>query len=205
LAEEHQRGSRLELTTGRIQALVDGIFGFSMTLLVVNLTIPKGLSSGELGATLSGQGRNFYAYALSFLLLATFWVAQHRQSHYFRRSDSRHVWITILMLLFVALMPFSTSLLANYAGTEIAGLVFGGNLTVLGLVSAANWLYATSRRRLVSPDLDQHIVNSDLTRSLVVSGVSATSMVVSVFYAQGSGWVYLVIPVLLVALRARRK
>lgn len=30
----------LVLTKNRLEALVDGIFGFSMTLLVVNLTIP---------------------------------------------------------------------------------------------------------------------------------------------------------------------
>ena len=42
--KEQSETNGLILTRNRLEALVDGIFGFSMTLLVVNLSLPADLS-----------------------------------------------------------------------------------------------------------------------------------------------------------------
>jgi len=194
---ERQQGPRLVLKTNRMEGLADDIFGFAMTLLVVNLTIPRGLPRVQLALTLSGQVNSFYAYALSFLLLASFWVTHHYQFHYISRSDNLHVWINILMLLFVALMPFSTSLLANYSGTELAGLLFGGNLLMLGLFLSFNWIYATSRHHLVRHDIKGEVIAAGVRRSFVTPTVAAIVMVVSLFYPGESSYIYIIIPPLL--------
>jgi uncharacterized membrane protein len=204
VAQEH-RGPRSVLTSNRIEGLADGIFGFAMTLLVVNLIIPRGLPREQLASILSGQVSSFYAYALSFLLLGSFWVTHHHQFHYISRSDDMHAWINILMLLFVALMPFSTSLLANYSGTELSGVLFGGNLVMLGLFMSANWIYATSRRRLVRPDVEVEVIAAGVRRSFVTPTVAAIVIVVSLFYPGESSYIYLIIPPLLFTPCFRRK
>lgn len=92
------------------------------------------------------------------------------------------------MLLFVALMPFSTSILANYT-SNLSAIVFGGNLIVLGLLLMVNWIYATAKYRLVEPELDRDIIARGLRRTLVTIGVSALAVVISIFFPVQSSFV----------------
>ena len=115
---EKSKGSpRFMLTTRRIEALADCIFAFAMTLLVLTLTLPDVMQTKlSLSQLLVAQWPKFFNYALSFLLLAVFWVIHHQQFHVIRRTDSRHVWINVGILMFVALMPFSTDVVGDYGG-----------------------------------------------------------------------------------------
>jgi uncharacterized membrane protein len=192
------------LTKNRLEALVDGIFGFSMTLLVVNLAIPKGSPLSQLGNLLYDQINGFIAYIISFLLLASFWIAHHRQFHYIKHTDGLHIWINILMLLFVALMPFSTSLLANYTST-LSQVIFSGNLIFLGLLLTLNWVYATRKHRLVEPGLDRQIVVRAWRRTIATIFVAVLAMVLSFFYPLQSSYIYLLIFLIFLAPPFRRR
>jgi uncharacterized membrane protein len=198
--KEPIRSSGLFLTKQRLETLVDGIFAIAMTLLVVNLFIPKGAATSELDRILSGQLSSFYAYAIGFLLLASFWVAHHRQFHYIRHTNTTHVWINIFMLLFVALMPFSASTIANYLAVT-SEVIFAGNLLALGLLLMANWIYATRGHRLVEPDLDEVTIKRNLRRTIVAAIVMGLSMI----YPERSLYGYIAILIVLLAPPFRHK
>ncbi len=197
MVEEQRRESRQILSKERLQGLIDAIFAFAMTLLVVDLSVPTGLTRTELNQALSRLGPNFYAYVISFILLATFWVAQHRQFHYIRHTDNRHIWIIIIMLLFVASMPFSTSLLADYSDTRVAEFFFAGNLMGMGLALTGHWVYATVHHHLVEPDLEKGVISNGFRRALLAPGVAALVMIVSIFDPQNAAYVYIAIPLFL--------
>jgi uncharacterized membrane protein len=141
----------LGMTTHRIENLADGIYSIAMTLLVLNLALPEvGTDmtlTTELHTLLFGQTHKFFNYALSFILLAIFWGIQHQQFHFIKRTDRTHLWINICSLMFVALIPFSTSLISDYPDETTAKLFFYLNLFVLGILSALNWTYATKNYR----------------------------------------------------------
>jgi hypothetical protein len=86
-----RKENELGMTTHRIEALTDGIFAIAMTLLVLNLALPEtgnGLTQTvELHKLLIGQTPKFFSYALSFLLLAIYWVLHHRQFHFIKRTE----------------------------------------------------------------------------------------------------------------------
>jgi len=79
--------SELGMTTHRIEALTDGIFAIAMTLLVLNLALPETGNGPELHKLLIGQTHKFFSYALSFLLLALYWVLHHRQFHFIHNRN----------------------------------------------------------------------------------------------------------------------
>ena len=59
------------LTTQRVETLTDGIFAIAMTLLVLNLHVPKlagDLVDQKLPNSLASLWPHFSSYALSFLL-----------------------------------------------------------------------------------------------------------------------------------------
>ena len=69
------------ISKGRLDALTDGVFAFAMTLLVVNLDLPEDFhptSAAELMSALLGLGDTFIAYVVTFLVLASFWLARAR-------------------------------------------------------------------------------------------------------------------------------
>lgn len=188
---------RFVLTTRRIEALADGIFAIAMTLLVLTLTLPD-MTQTKLGLyqLLAAQWPKFFNYALSFVLLAIFWIIHHQQFHVIRRTDRLHVWINIGILMFVALMPFSTDVMGDYSNQTLAELLFGANLLLLGLLFSLNWWYACRNHRLVDPDLDREIIVRGLRRSFITPVVAAVSMIISLFIPRWGLTVYILIPVI---------
>ena len=191
----------LGMTTHRIENLADGIFSIAMTLLVLNLALPEvetGLTlTTELHTLLFGQTHKFFNYALSFILLAIFWIIQHQQFHFIKRTDHTHLWINIFSLMFVALVPFSTSLTGDYPNETVAKLFFDLNLFILGSLNVLNWTYATKDYRLVDRSLDPRRIAVGNRRDAVIPVVALLAMVLSLIIPKWSSCVYLLIPIML--------
>lgn len=189
----------LGLTSDRVETLTDGIFAIAMTLLVLNIHLPElGTShQPELYALVIEQSRLFYNYALSFILLAIFWIIHHQQFHYIKRTDRRHIWLNIFILMFVCLMPFSTSLSGDYHGDWMAGLFFGSNMFILGVLFYLNWTYATKDHRLVDRDLDSHRIAIGKRRGAVTPLVSLLAMALSFIIPTMASYSYILIVVIL--------
>ena len=102
----------------RITALVDGIFAVAMTLLVLDLKLPEGIkmnTDAEVWRQLAALRGHFVIYALSFVVLGTYWVGNHFQFHFVRKVDRGFLWLNLLFLLFITLLPFSTNLLVVFS------------------------------------------------------------------------------------------
>src|SRR5690349_14591847 len=98
----------------RLAALSDGIFAVAMTLLVLDLGVPEGISSDDaLWGALVKLAPRLAPYFMSFLTLGIFWLGQQTQLNFFARGNRNLAWIHLIFLLFVTLMPFSTRLLAG--------------------------------------------------------------------------------------------
>jgi uncharacterized membrane protein len=129
----------------RIAALSDGVFAIAMTLIVLEIRVPDlaGIQTdGDLWAALLTLAPRFVTYFLSFLTLGIFWNGQQTQLHNFGRANRHLAWIHLAFLAAVALMPFSTSFLAEFIGFRVALLVYWVNLALLGVILYASWIYA---------------------------------------------------------------
>jgi uncharacterized membrane protein len=197
----------LHLTTRRLEALTDGIFAIAMTLLVLSINLPDtvaDVSNTQVYDLLFGQAHKLFNYFLSFMLLAIFWIRHHSQFHRIRKLDSGLIWINIFILMFVALMPFTTGFAGDYSGSTLAEILFASNLLILGLLFWANWFYATRDHRLVDPDLDDGEIIIGLRRSMVIPIVSLVVILSSFFIPRWSLWLYLSIPIALILPPFRR-
>ncbi len=188
------------MTTYRIEALTDGIFAVAMTLLVLNLKLPQGGVEGvetDLIDLVTGQSHVFSNYAMSFLLAAVFWIIHHQQSHVIKRTDRNHIWLNVIILMFVSLIPFSTSLINDYHDDWMASIFFGMNMFILGSLFYLNWDYATRGHKLVAPNLDPRRIAVGKRRSAVTPIVSLLAMALALVDAPVSSFAYLLIPLIL--------
>jgi len=197
MPESSRDKSPVPLSTTRIEALTDGIFAFAMTLLVLTLTLPDATQTKlDLSQLMGEQLPKFFNYALSFILLAIFWIVHHQQFHYIRRTNGTHIWINIGILMFVALVPFTTDVAGDYSNQTIAELLFSGNLLILGLLFLLNWVYACHHHRLVDADLSRRAIFRGTIRNCITPGVAVISMILSLFIPRWGLTVYLLIPII---------
>lgn len=147
----------------RLLTLSDGIFAIAMTLLVLNVSVPEGLAHAAFTQALHETWPRLGAYALSFAVIAGVWRDYHRIFRLVRRADARVVHLALALLAMVALLPYPTSLLADYGGSEpIAVAVYAATAAVNNLLLLA--LFLTVRR---SADLRRHPIDARFARGTV--------------------------------------
>jgi len=147
-------------TTNRLEAFVDGVFAVAITLLVVDIHAPAHELTAQLGLwnALGRQWPTYLAYALSFLIIGIMWASHHNIFRYIRGVTHVFIMLNILLLLFTAFIPFTTSLLADYLLTpsaQVAATAFyGAILTCTAIAYNLLWRYAAHNRRLLKPEAD---------------------------------------------------
>ena len=158
------------VSKARIEALTDGVFAIVMTILVLDIVVPH-LSHSEASTELLKRLLELWpvvlSYASSFIILGFFWIGHDSQFHYIKRVNRPLLWITIFYLMFIALIPFSTSLLGEYADQQISVLIYGANLTIAFCWNYLHWRYATKNHRLVDSNLDPILITLVSRRYLV--------------------------------------
>ena len=122
-------------THDRLCAVSDGVYAFALTLLVLDLKVPEvpGITNPQLATDLFQQLPNFFAYVISFSVVAFFWTNHHRVFQSVTRCDARALVLNFVHLLFISLTPYAASLIGHYEGDRIATIVFSANLGLASL------------------------------------------------------------------------
>jgi uncharacterized membrane protein len=174
----------------RLAALSDGLFAVAMTLLVLDLKVPAAEaihSNAALLSTLAALAPRLVIYLMSFLTLGIFWVGQQTQLNQLARSDRNLTWIHLIFLFAISLMPFSTSLMAEFIDFPSALLVYWLNILVLGVILFASWRYA-SVAGLVEPEIVRTVACSVERRIIIAQALyafGAALCLVSTYWSLG--------------------
>ncbi|HKV43053.1 MAG TPA: TMEM175 family protein [bacterium] len=154
--------------TARIEAFSDGVFAIAITLLVLDLKVPRDASDGTgLLRALLGQWPAYLAFLTSFATIGIMWVNHHRLFTLIRRSNHTLLLLNSLLLLGITFVPFPTALVAAYVlrhGDRVAALVYSGTFTVIAVVFNLLWRYACHGHRLLRPNVDPAVVQA-ITRA----------------------------------------
>lgn len=190
-----QYPSGLLLPTRRLEALTDGIFAIAMTIMVVTIQIPIGpIHTTDLFVqTASGIVPKYALYFLSFLLLAVFWV-DHHMFYMVKKTNFTLIWLNIFWLMFIALLPLSTSIIAQFPQHQLAQLIFDFNLLFIGLFFYLIWKYSVNKD-LISEKVKPYYPY--ITRSLTFMPIIITiAIIVSFVSPRWSMVVLFMIPII---------
>jgi len=132
-------GHTLPLPKARLEALTDGIFAVTMTLLVLDIKFPDP-EPGQtaFGAFLSLVDR-LDNYVISFVVLAVFWLGHLRLFNRCREVDVGFVALNLAFLLLTTLVPPLTTLLGDHPRLPRAAVLYGGNLLLILACEALLW------------------------------------------------------------------
>jgi uncharacterized membrane protein len=163
----------------RIVNFSDGVFAIAITILILDINVPEGLSSEEVSARVLALWPEYLGYVISFLVLAIYWQAHHRVFRSIRRYDSTLVWLNFLFLMAICFLPFPTSLLGKYGGEQVSVVIYAADAAVASLLLGAVSWYATREHRLVTPDLDEEEERIRRLQGLAVPVVFLASIAIS--------------------------
>ena len=140
--------------TGRLEAFSDGVFAIAITLLVLDIALPAS-ARGHLLRSLGDLWPTYLAYVASFSTIGATWLGHNAITEYLDRVNPTFVRLNLLLLLFVAFLPFPTRLFADYIGKNtlerVAVTYYGITLLVTATLLLVLWRYAV-RKHLVRPD-----------------------------------------------------
>ena len=181
MTEAAQSRSEAGRELDRIVFFSDAVFAIAITILVLDIRVPDGLSPAELPAQVLALAPKYLSYAISFLVLTIYWQAHHRVFKPIRGYDGTLVWLNFLFLMAVAFLPFPTSLLGEYGGQQVSVVTYAANAAAASLLlSAISWR-AIKGHRLVAHDLDEAEGRLRWLQGLAVAVVFLASIGVSFF------------------------
>ena len=159
--EKMMAPDRPEKETGRLEAFSDGVFAIAITLLILDLKVPHN-ATGEksLLGLLADQWKVYVAYLMSFSVILVMWVNHHRIFSLLRRTDQPFLFWNGLLLMFICIVPFPTSLLAEYFDTpaaRTAAAVYAGHGFLIALAFQGVWRHAIHGRRLLAAGTEAEV------------------------------------------------
>jgi uncharacterized membrane protein len=167
-----------DVVLDRMLFFSDAVFAIAMTLLVVDLRPPE-LGPGDPDAALVSALRASFGqilgFAISFLVIALYWDGHLRIFRPVRRADRGLIGLNLAFLVWIAFMPFPTSILGGHDPTRGTVIFYAAVQIGAGLFEAAVWWYATAHPRLIDPAVDPRLarlVRLSILRGPVVFAIS---------------------------------
>ena len=154
-------------STFRIENLTDGVYSIAMTILVLGIKVPSGLdTSNETTLLITRVLLPLVVYFLSFLILGAFWVTTHIHHQLTARTDRTLLWLNIVLLMIIAVIPFSASLLNAY--TENKGSIAFYSVNLLGAsMCQLLMLHYSRKKKLFKPHVTKIVFSAVRTRILL--------------------------------------
>lgn len=155
-----------EKETGRIEAFSDGVFAIAITLLILNIQVPKAhdLKPGmHLGQALLAQWPSYVSYITSFLTILIMWTNHHKMFVLIKRTDHLFLLLNGLLLMMVTIIPFPTALAAEYIrhpDATTAAAVLTGTYVAIAILYNILWRYAVHNNRLLSKSANPQMIRN---------------------------------------------
>jgi uncharacterized membrane protein len=125
------------MTKGRLEAFSDGVLAVIITIMVLELKVPRGDDLRALDGMLPG----LLGYVLSFIYIGIYWNNHHHLFHATRRIAGSVMWANLHLLFWLSLVPVLTGWVGAYPSAAWPTALYG---TVL-LMAALAWLVLESR------------------------------------------------------------
>src|SRR5580658_11375998 len=93
------------MNTSRIEAFSDGVIAIIITIMVLELKVPRGADLAALGPMIPP----FMGYVLSFIYVGIYWNNHHHLLHATKQVSASILWANLNLLFWLSIFPVVTS------------------------------------------------------------------------------------------------
>ena len=172
------------VTKSRLEAFSDGVLAIAITLLVIEIRPAELHQDEQLAHALWTQWPSYVAYLVSFLTIGVIWLNHHRIFEQVARVDGPLLLLNLNLLLWTALIPFPTAVVAEHLGgageaARTASALYSGVLLLMGLAFGALFAWVTHTDRLLHRLPPPGVVRAARLRFMIGQAVYAAAFVLS--------------------------
>ncbi|HSZ84882.1 MAG TPA: TMEM175 family protein [Puia sp.] len=189
-----------DLQLERTVFFCDAVVAIAITLLAFNIKIER-INEHLSFADIARQWKIFVAFILSFFNIANFWKTHQTFFSHIKKMDETLLWFNILWLLFIVLLPFSTSLISVYFSDVPAMFVYCLNTLLVTIFQNNIWDYASARPDFIKPESTNKINASHIRLYCNLEMVNAIVALILCFFRPRLAFILLFtkLPMLLLA------
>ncbi len=109
------------MTTGRLEAFSDGVIAIIITIMVLEMKVPRGNGLKELEPLLPV----FLSYVLSFIYVGIYWNNHHHMLHTCTAVTGAMLWANLHLLFWLSLFPFTAGWMGENHFTAVPTALYG--------------------------------------------------------------------------------
>lgn len=117
------------MNKGRLEAFSDGVIAVIITIMVLELKVPRG---GDLTA-LRPLLPVFLSYVLSFTYVGIYWNNHHHMLHATKLVSGGVMWANLHLLFWLSLIPFTTAWMGENHFEALPTAVYGAVLLMAAI------------------------------------------------------------------------
>ena len=173
--------SRPLLSAERLKAFEDAVVAIAMTLLILPLLEKvSDFADADRGALeyVQVEHKQLFSFALSFLIIAVFWMNHHRVFDRVEKATNALIWLQVGWMFTIVWLPVSTAMLGSLPDDAMQKLLYIGALLASSLLMLGTRLYLRRRPELhrIAPES----LRRGLIAEIVMSCLFAISLVIAV-------------------------
>jgi uncharacterized membrane protein len=160
----------------RAIAFFDATYAVALTLLVTTLDIrDKPTAFKSPSALYDAVGPQIIAFAIAFVVIASYWLSNHRKVSSFVAIDTPTIVVHLVLLAAIVLLPFTTSSVGDPGVADLAlpTALMAVSIAAVAVLDTLVWVVA-SRRGLLD-----HTPTSGEWRQAVVTGIAPAAVFVA--------------------------
>jgi uncharacterized membrane protein len=117
----------------RLEAFSDGVIAIIITIMVLELKVPKGETFDVLAPLIPV----FLCYVLSFVYVGIYWNNHHHMLHTVHKVTGPILWANLHLLFWLSLFPFATGWMGENHFAAAPSAIYGA---VLFMAAIAYWI-----------------------------------------------------------------
>jgi len=178
-----------EKETTRVEAFSDGVFAIAITLLVLEIKVPKidiHMTNSQLFTSLLNLWPSYFAFLLSFAAVLIMWINHHGFFKYLKTINSKFLYANGFLLLMVTFIPFPTAVLAehiNSPAANVSAAFYCGAMVLVSVAYNVLWFTTAYKRALVKDEISDALIIKIRNAYWFGFFVYLASFIVSFFYA----------------------
>ncbi|HEX3580122.1 MAG TPA: TMEM175 family protein [Thermoanaerobaculia bacterium] len=109
------------MSKGRLEAFSDGVVAILITIMILDLRMPRGSTLLALRPVLP----HFLIYVLSFIFLGIYWSNHHHMFHAVHHVNGAILWANLHLLFWLSLVPLVTGWIGENGFSPIPTAAYG--------------------------------------------------------------------------------
>jgi len=185
------------MKSSRLEAFSDGVIAIIITIMVLELKVPLDGSPRALLRLLP----LFSSYALSFVLVAIYWVNHHHMIHLIRKVNGPILWLNANLLFWLSLTPFATAYMGQTRAAPLSVAFYGGVQTICAI--AYTFLQAAIATQHADNEKFQ-VLNAQMMRKNRIASFISAATIPAAYLSVRLAILLIVLPAIMYFLPDRR-